>query len=128
MTTFNDDRLAWRQIPTRDVFGNNGSGYQLQRAGYKTLGDVLAANEEQLAATVPNIGPARAKQIKERALAAAKAATPQEAPAGKVEIVSPDWPGDIETKWFGPEMLVGMLAITAVFLVGLSLGFGLMRL
>lgn len=128
MTTFNDDRLQWRQIPTRDVFGNNGSGYQLQRSGYKTLGDILAASEEQLAATVPNIGPARAKQIKERALAAAKAATPQEAPAGVLVPVSDDWPGDVETKWFGPELLVGMLAITAIFLFGLSLGFGLLRL
>ena len=128
MTTFNDDRLAWRQIPTCDVFGNNGSGYQLQRAGYRTLADILAASEETLAAAVPNIGPARAKQIKERALAAAKAATPQEAPAAVLVPVSADWPGDIETGWFGPEMLVAVLALAAVFLIGLSLGFGLLRL
>ena len=126
MTTFSDDRLDWRQIPTREIFGTQGAGYQLERAGYRTLGAILAASEATLMITVPNVGPVRVKQIRERALAAAKAATPQEAPAGTLDSVEPDWPGEMQ--WFGPEMLVAMMAFVAVFLIGLSLGFGLMRL
>ena len=61
------------------------------------------------------------------ALAAAKAATPQAPPAGE-DLVAPDWPGSIEIRWFGPEMLVAVVALAGVFLIGLSLGFGLLRL
>jgi hypothetical protein len=101
--------------------------YHLGRAGYATLGDLLNATEEELAANVYSVGPIRARNLRRSALAAAKAATPQAPPAGE-DLVAPDWPGSIEIRWFGPEMLVAVVALAGVFLIGLSLGFGLLRL
>jgi hypothetical protein len=127
VTTFDDTRLEWRKIPLRDVLPPGEVRYHLGRAGYTTLGDLLNATEEELAANVYSVGPIRARNLRRSALAAAKAATPQAPPAGE-DLVAPDWPGSIEIRWFGPEMLVAVVALAGVFLIGLSLGFGLLRL
>jgi hypothetical protein len=127
MTTFDDTRLEWRKIPLRDVLPPGEVRYHLGRAGYATLGDLLNATEEELAANVYSVGPIRARNLRRSALAAAKAATPPQAPVG-YDPVAPDWPGSIETRWFGPEMLVAAVALAGIFLFGLSLGFGLLRL
>ncbi len=127
MTTFDDTRLEWRKIPLRDVLPPGEVRYHLGRAGYTTLGDLLNATEEELAANVYSVGPIRARNLRRSALAAAKAATPQAPPAGE-DLVAPDWPGSIEIRWFGPEMLVAVVALAGVFLIGLSLGFSLLRL
>lgn len=127
MTTFDDTRLEWRKIPLRDVLPPGEVRYHLGRAGYATLGDLLNATEEELAANVYSVGPVRARNLRRSALAAAKAATPQEAPVVH-DTVASDWPGPIEMRWFGPEMLVAAVALAGIFLFGLSLGFGLLRL
>ena len=128
MTTFNDERLEWRKIPLRDVLPPGEVRYHLGRAGYATLGDLLNATEEELAANVYRVGPIRARNLRRSALAAATAATPQAPPAGETAPIAPDWPGPVEIRWFGPEMLVAVVALAGVFLIGLSLGFGLLRL
>lgn len=73
MVMIDEARLQWRRTPVADVFAGN-VGDSLRRAGYQTLGDVLAASEEDLARDVLNVGPARAKHIRRKALAAAKPA------------------------------------------------------
>jgi len=83
MPKFNDERLAWRDIPTRSVFGRDGSGYHLEQAGYYTLGDILSATEEDLISRVARVGPVRASRIRQRALAVAQVATHNTAPAAE---------------------------------------------
>ena len=73
MTTFNDERLRWRDIPLEQVLGAHGMTIShLRQAGYKTLGGVLAATEMELVANVRAIGPVRAADIRNRALKAAR--------------------------------------------------------
>jgi len=77
MTKFHDERLAWRDIPVRSVFGTSGSGHHLEMAGYTTLGDILAATDEELISRVMSVGPVRVSRIRARALAVAQVATPK---------------------------------------------------
>jgi hypothetical protein len=108
MTTFTDERLAWREIPTRSVFGTHGSGYHLERAGYMTLGDILSASEEDLISRVMGVGPVRAARIRQRALAIAQVATLDTAPVA-------------EARPAGPRPLVVVLALALAVLVGFAL-------
>jgi hypothetical protein len=124
MTTFDDTRLEWRKIPLRDVLPPGEVRYHLGRAGYATLGDLLNATEEELAANVYSVGPVRARNLRRSALAAAKAATPQQAPVG-YDPVAPDETVPVEASWFLPKLLVSVLAIAAIMLIGLSLEDGL---
>lgn len=108
MTTFTDERLVWRAIPTRSVFGLHGSGYHLEQAGYMTLGDILAATEEELISRVMGVGPVRAARIRQRALAVAQVATTEAQPVA-------------ETPPVGPRPLVVVLALALAVLVGFAL-------
>ena len=68
-----DARLQWRRTPVQLVYSRN-MGYNLLVAGYRTLGDVLASTDDDLAGRVANVGLKRAAQIRSKALAAARAA------------------------------------------------------
>ncbi len=109
MTTFTDERLAWRAIPTSSVFGFHGSGYHLEQAGYMTLGDILAATEEELISRVMGVGPVRAARIRQRALAIAQVATTEAQPAA-------------ETRPAGLPPLSAVLAVLFAVLLGFALG------
>jgi hypothetical protein len=108
MTKFHDERLAWREIPTRSVFGTHGSGYHLERAGYMTLGDILSASEEELISRVMGVGPVRAARIRQRALAIAQVATHNTAPAA-------------ETRPAGLRPLFVVQTLALVVLIGVAL-------
>jgi hypothetical protein len=110
MTTFTDERLAWRAIPTRSVFGLHGSGYHLEQAGYGTLGDILAASEEELISRVMGVGPVRAARIRQRALAIAQVATTEAQPAA-------------ETRPAGLSPLATVAVHVLAFVAGFALGF-----
>jgi len=91
MTTLTESGLAWRRVPVTNVYSDS-TAYHLWEAGYRTLGDVLAASEDDIASRVRWVGTKRAKTIRQQALDAAKeraANTPEtaapeidEAPAG----------------------------------------------
>jgi len=72
MTTFNDERLAWRDIPVTEALGDTTMSFHLRRAGYTTLGKLLAATDEELADNVVSMGPKRATKIKRDAVKAAQ--------------------------------------------------------
>jgi hypothetical protein len=107
MVIIDEKALQWRRTPVMDVFPGN-VGDNLWRAGYKTLAAVLAASEEDLARDVLNVGPVRAKKIRQKALAAAK-------PAPEL-IFEPIPPAREQSRSSGP-----LLALTALVCLGAAL-------
>ena len=57
---------AWRNKPLGDVMPTSRLLDDLERAGYKTAGDVLDAEPSDLALDVKGIGPKRALEIRQR--------------------------------------------------------------
>ena len=71
MTLFNNPRLAWRNITLIEAFPDGVAKYRLTKAGYTTLGKLLDATPEQIAAATPYVGLTRARKAREQALDAA---------------------------------------------------------
>lgn len=73
---------AWRYIPLGDIMPTSRLLDDLERAGYKTAGDILDAKAEALAADVHGVGLRRAIAIRQKVFDHVK-------PFGSTE--GPDW-------------------------------------
>jgi hypothetical protein len=72
MTMFNDERLAWRDVPLDVALPPSAVRQRLISAGYTTLGKVLADSAAEIAARAAYVGPVRARNARAAALIAAK--------------------------------------------------------
>jgi hypothetical protein len=63
---------AWRYIPLGDIMPTSRLLDDLERAGYKTAGDILDAKAEALAADVHGVGLRRADLIRQKVFDHAK--------------------------------------------------------
>jgi hypothetical protein len=71
MTLYNDPRLAWRNITLIEALPDGVIKYRLTKAGFDTLGKLLDASPQQIAAATPNVGLVRARKVREQAVDAA---------------------------------------------------------
>lgn len=77
MTMFNNPRLAWRNITLIEALPDGVIKYRLTKAGYTTLGKLLDATPQQIAAATPYVGLTRARKAREQAVDAAHVFTRQ---------------------------------------------------
>jgi hypothetical protein len=107
---------AWRYIPLGDIMPTSRLLDDLERAGYKTAGDILDAKAEALAADVHGVGLRRADLIRQKVFDHAKRFGSSE---------TPNWilhEGPIVRKLHAPTppptvTLVTMLAMITVALL-----------
>jgi hypothetical protein len=71
MTLFNNPRLAWRDITLIEALPDGVTKLRLTKAGFDTLGKLLDATPQQIAAATPNVGLTRARKAREQAVDAA---------------------------------------------------------
>ena len=71
---------AWRAIPVDQIMPASRLLDDLERAGYKTAGDILDADPSDLALDVKGVGPKRALEIRQRVFDYVKPFGPQGEP------------------------------------------------
>jgi hypothetical protein len=104
---------AWRYIPLGDIMPTSRLLDDLERAGYKTAGDILDAKAEALAADVLGVGLRRADLIRQKVFDFVK-------PFGSSE--APNWvmvPGHVEFTEPTPTLLDTLMTLAALLGVAL---------
>jgi hypothetical protein len=119
MTMFNNPRLAWRDITLIEALPDGVTKLRLTKAGFDTLGKLLDATPQQIAAATPNVGLTRAHRARELAVAAAHTFTYHHVRALGLEpeTAAPErLSSRVATLIAGLSVLTALAALVALFL------------